>query len=259
MRQITPGDPAMGQIRSRDGKLLLASVDGRLWSMKPDGTERMALKAPRDIGWFALCGKSIALTASAGGSSSLFLLDQENSRLSKLVDGDLWAPECSRDGETVFYVNFDQPQRIWRIDAKGGNPIEVTRILGDSIEGTLSVSPDGQFLVYGYTSYTDTQPRHLIAVISLPDGKVFRSFVAPGDTWSPGPYWTADGKAFQYLATQNGVSNIWEQRLDGSPSKPITRFSSGELFDFAWSADRTELFVTRGTTTSDAVLFTGLR
>ncbi|MFN0278469.1 MAG: hypothetical protein ACKVRN_07690 [Pyrinomonadaceae bacterium] len=66
--------------------------------------------------------------------------------------------------------------------------------------------------------------------------------------------WTADGSAFDYAVNQNGVSNIWRQPIDGSPAVQVTNFDSGRIFNFAYSPDRTQLALSRGTVNSDAVL-----
>jgi hypothetical protein len=67
------------------------------------------------------------------------------------------------------------------------------------------------------------------------------------------------GDGLQYTMTQNGASNIWEQPFPGGDPKQITRFSSGRIFDFNWTADGKQLLVTRGEISSDAVLLSNLR
>jgi hypothetical protein len=58
--------------------------------------------------------------------------------------------------------------------------------------------------------------------------------------------------------TQNGTTNIWEQSLAGTDPKQITKFTTGRIFDFNWTADGKQLLVTRGEATSDVVLLTNL-
>ena len=57
-----------------------------------------------------------------------------------------------------------------------------------------------------------------------------------------------------YVATKNGVSNIWGQPLDGSPVKQITNFKSDHIFRFAWSPDGKALVCERGFFVNDVVL-----
>ena len=128
-----------------------------------------------------------------------------------------------------------------------------------SIGSSLSLSPDGNSLAYIYSTYYGvSSPGEHLAVIRISDGKTIKLFDVPGNTWSPG-FWTLDGRALQTVRTQGGVSNIWEQPLEGKKPKQLTHFTSGQIFDFTWSADRTYLLVTRGKVSNDVVLLTGLR
>jgi hypothetical protein len=61
------------------------------------------------------------------------------------------------------------------------------------------------------------------------------------------------------MLTQNGVTNIWEQPLTGGSPKQITKFTSGQIFDFNWTADAKQLLLTRGETTSDVILLTNIQ
>lgn len=65
---------------------------------------------------------------------------------------------------------------------------------------------------------------------------------------------TPDGKALAYPITENGVSNIWIQTLDGSPGRQITNFKSGMIQGLGWSPDGKTLGIARANTQSDIVL-----
>lgn len=71
--------------------------------------------------------------------------------------------------------------------------------------------------------------------------------------------WSPDGKGLQYLLTNGDATNIWEQPLAGGSPRQITRFTSGHIFDFSWSLDGKQLFMSRGEVTSDVVLLSNLR
>ena len=77
------------------------------------------------------------------------------------------------------------------------------------------------------------------------------------------PYCTKLGavnrRSANLVLTQNGVSNIWEQRLTGGPPKQVTHFDSGEIFDFEWSRDGRQLALTRGSESSDVILISNFR
>jgi Tol biopolymer transport system component len=115
----------------------------------------------------------------------------------------------------VYYVNWEQPEKIWRIPIEGGAPVEIAQVLGDSIMGNIAVSPDGKFIAYPYSAYTGTSPGRHLAVIPAAGGPPVKLFDMPGDSWNVGPYWTPDSSALQYLVIHDQVSNVWEQSLAG--------------------------------------------
>ena len=57
-----------------------------------------------------------------------------------------------------------------------------------------------------------------------------------------------------YMLQANGVSNMWEQPIAGGPARQLTRFTNGYIFNFAYTPDRTRLFLARGSRTGDLVL-----
>jgi Tol biopolymer transport system component len=101
-----------------------------------------------------------------------------------------------------------------------------------------------------------SQPLQL-KIIPFDGGAPLRQFDWPATAGNP--LWAPGGKAVEYLLTRNGVSNIWEQQLAGGPSKQITNFRSGLIFDFAWSHDGKELALTRGSQSSDVILISNFR
>ena len=70
--------------------------------------------------------------------------------------------------------------------------------------------------------------------------------------------WSPDGKALTFIDNRSGASNIWAQPLKGGPPKPVTSFTTDQIYDFAWSRTG-DLAVARGTETSDVVLISNLQ
>jgi len=81
---------------------------------------------------------------------------------------------------------------------------------------------------------------------------------APQDQF-PWIRWAPDGRSLTYIDDLNGVSNIWSRPVSGGPPKQLTHFTSGQIFNFAWSRDGKQLALARGTETSDVVLITNFR
>ena len=121
--------------------------------------------------------------------------------------------------------------------------------------GWLDVSPDGKMFSYPFDQYRPTAWK--IAVIPVSGGPAMKIFDVPGGAnrvrWSPA------GAALQYLVTQNGATNIWEQPLAGGKPKQLTKFTSGRILDFNWSSDHRRLLLIRGDVTGDVVMLSNLR
>ena len=54
-------------------------------------------------------------------------------------------------------------------------------------------------------------------------------------------------------------SILWEQPVAGGPPRQLTKFTSGRIFNFAYTPDRKRLFLARGTRTGDVVLIRDFR
>ena len=258
-QQITSSGPPMFDVaENADGQILSASGDGELWRMDRDGNQSASFGDVRNAGWLTPCGHFVFFLSYEPGASVLTRVDPDGSHRTQLTRGNLWAPACSPDGRLVFYVNFDEPQKIWRIPVEGGVPQEVSGILGEGICGRMSVSPDGNFLAYPYDQYNGTSaPGWHLAVIPANGGAPAKTFEVPGGIGEV--RWSPDGKKLHYLLTRDGATNIWEQSLTGGKAKQLTRFTSGLIFDFNWSSDRTKLLLTRGSVSSDIILMSNLR
>ena len=40
-----------------------------------------------------------------------------------------------------------------------------------------------------------------------------------------------------YAEVKDGVWNLWNQPIDGGAPKPVTNFTSDQIFSFGWSTD----------------------
>jgi Tol biopolymer transport system component len=266
-RQITSGSlPMTDAAFNADGRVLAMSSDNRLWIMNADGNERTLLA--NEAGWLTPCGPFVVFASYKEGSATLTRINADGSNAYKIVSGSLWrplktsfstrGPACSPEGQYIFYLNSEHPQKICRVPVKGGTPVEIAETLGDGIAGRLSISPDGKLLSYIYDRYSGaTKPGWKLVVIPAGGGPPIRTFEVPGGV--SGPHWSADGKRLQYLLTHDGVTNVWEQPLVGGKPRQLTPFTSGLAFEFAWSTDHKWLVLTRGSVSSDVVLLSNLR
>lgn len=175
--------------------------------MNRDGTQRAIFGSVSNVGWFTSCDQFVFLVSDEQGSSTLKRLNLDGTHPVDLARGNLWSPACAQDPTFVYYVNTEQPQKIWRIPVNGGSPVEVASILGDCIQSSLGLSPDGNSLAYAFSTYSGVMsPSEHLAVINASNGKIMKLFDIPGNTWSP-VSWTSDGRSLQTLRSQ-GVSAI---------------------------------------------------
>jgi hypothetical protein len=254
-RQITSGGlPMVAIAETSDGKILSASRDGRIWRMNSDGGQREQVQHHAAT-WVRRCGPFVLFASFEANATTLTRVNEDGSLPLKLMSGDLHYPGCSSDGKFAFYVNKHRPQKIWKIPIEGGSPVEVASALGEGVTGQLDVSPDGTLLSYAFDE--SHPPGWKLAVIPVGGGPVVRTFKVPGGIGLP--RWSPDGSGLQYLVTQNGATNIWEQSLAGGDPKQLTNFTSGLIFDFTWSSDHQRLLMTRGDVTSDVVLLSNIR
>jgi Tol biopolymer transport system component len=122
----------------------------------------------------------------------------------------------------------------------------------------LSVSPDGKLLAYPYSQYTNAVAHGwTLAIVPIGGGPPVKTLEVSGGIrnlrWSP------DGKSLEYLLTRNEATNLWEQPLAGGGPRKMTKFTSGHMFDFNWSSDRSHLLLTRGSISSNVILLQNFR
>jgi Tol biopolymer transport system component len=272
-----------------DGKILAVNGNDEMWVINGDGTGFTPFSSLHDVAPPVMCGNFVVTTSYSSdavatepagpdtlkttklasgrlivqrsyqsGLAEIMRVDQDGLNPAKLAGGFLYSPACSPDGKFVFYISMGAPQKILRVPIQGGNSEIVGEVPGQTVRGTMRVSPDGRFLAFPYDQERPT-PVSKLAVLSTRSGRTAKTFDAPGGIYREGCLrWSYDGKGLQYLLTKGDVTNIWEQPLAGGPPKQITKFTSGRIFDFNWTADGKQLLLSRGEVTSDVVLLSNL-
>lgn len=69
----------------------------------------------------------------------------------------------------------------------------------------------------------------------------------------------ADGKALVYIVLYKNVGNLRLQPINGCEARPLTDFTGGDIYNFAFSDDGAKLFVARGYSIRNAVLISNFR
>ncbi len=144
---------------------------------------------------------------------------------------------------------------IWKVSIDGGAPIKVSDA---PISFYPRVSPDGRLLAYMLQNEQKRPQIKLITFEGDSSGTPLKTFDLPVTSkfimrWSP------DGHSIVFVNIVNGVSNLWQQPVNGDAPKRITDFKSEQIWNFAYSRDGKQLALARGETTNDAVLISDVK
>ncbi len=248
-----------------DGRVVFSSNAGGdedIWIMNADGSDQRQLTSNARINRHPAVspdGRIIVFLSDRSGTPHLWRMNIDGSDQQELIDAGPegeQAPQFSPDGRWLFYMTAQGGQErrsAWRIAADGGGePARLT----DKISSNPTPSPDGRWIAYFYRD--DENAPWRIAVAPLAGGEPVKTFPLPATAVRP-LRWTHDDRAVAYIDTQNGVSNIVAQPLDGGQTKPLTDFKSDRIFWFDFSRDGKQLALARGTQSSDVVLVKDFR
>jgi Tol biopolymer transport system component len=239
------------------GSIVFANEDGNLFAVNSDGSGHTLLTPNQRQNWGpSACGdgRYIVFVSYQEQKVGVWRMDADGSNPVRLADESFaWSPRCSPDGKWVVYLQGASSIMV-QVPVSGEKPPQV--ITQDSSFSFLSISPDGKLIVYLVMASAISKPNQ-IKVIPFGGGTPIYQFDWPGAAGAP--HWAPDGKAVEYVLTQERVSNIWQQKLTGGPPKQITNFKSGLIFAFDWSRDGKQLALTRGSENSDVILISNFR
>jgi Tol biopolymer transport system component len=269
-KQVTRNDHAIGGFSwTPDGRIVFAGGDGNLSVLNSDGSVRTLLSAnDYPVGDPSVCGdgRYVVYSTHREQKAGIWRMDSDGSNPIRIAEETVaTSPQCSPDGKWVVYVQVPS-LTLMRVTITGEKPPEkITQSPAAQELYVLAFSPEGKRIAYVaapespvvyLSSPSGSQPNQL-QVVAFDGGTLMHQFDWPASAWHP--RWAPRGEAIEYVLTQNGVSNIWQQRLTGGPPKQMTHFDSGEIFDFEWSRDGRQLALTRGSESSDVVLISSFR
>ncbi len=178
--------------------------------------------------------------------NGLWKADAEGRRPVQLVPGSAFEPIVLPDDRRVLFRSSRGGDVLspWIVSLDGGEPTEVVHL---AVSTHINLSRDGRSILF---TTPGQQNRSFVMVCDLPACSNQRRAPVNGE-------WTPDGRDLAYATG----GNIWLQSFDGRPPRQLTHFNDDARFivSFDWSRDGKRLAIARATTTSDIVLFKGLK
>jgi eukaryotic-like serine/threonine-protein kinase len=259
------GSGGNGVAWTPEGRIVFPSNEsGRvdLWIMDPDGENRKQLTANsgRNVGAVVSPdGQYLVFTSTRSGAPAIWRMNRDGSNPQQLTHGlSDGLPAISPDGKWVVYTSLGATKpTVWKVSIEGGDARELT----SRVSTNALVMPDGKFVAYLYPeSHDPFAPANRIAIIPFEGGDPIKTFeFSAAIRLQTIVQWSPDGKSIHYTATNNNVTNIWSQPLDGGPAKQVTDFKDSLMSGFAWSRDGKTLACTRGIQLRDAILISEVK
>ncbi|MGC2791087.1 MAG: protein kinase [Candidatus Sulfotelmatobacter sp.] len=258
-REIDAADGFTNFTWTRDGRLV-DDKDSTLQWVNPESGAKGLIAVEQDSasGDPSACsdGHFVVFDAShaAGkGARVIWRADSTGGALKQISTGKNDSfPVCSPDAKSVYYIDLGTGH-VMRVSIDGGQAQTLTDL---SALQFLDISPDGGTVVFATIDHASGHELNL-ALVATDTGKVREL------KFERQPialiHFSHDGKGVVYAVRENGIDNLWQQPLDGSPGKQLTSFKSEHIFDFHWSFDGSELALVRGHNDSDVVLIRNQR
>ncbi|HJT68118.1 MAG TPA: protein kinase [Pyrinomonadaceae bacterium] len=247
-----------------DGRIAFVSNEGgnpHIWITKPDGSERKQLTANDAANFSPVVtpdGRYIVYSVWRGDRRNLWRMNLDGSNPVQLTSGIVDSfPSVTPDSRWVIYSAPSGVKPVlWKVSIDGGAPAQIS----DHVATMGAVSPDGKLIAFLYPESPEMlAPPNRIAVVPFDGNGEAKTFSIPSSgTVLTILHWAQDGKSVLYTNTQNSVTNIWGQPIDGGPAKPVTDFKEMLITGFGWSRDGKQIACTRGNLVRDAVLIRDL-
>jgi serine/threonine protein kinase/Tol biopolymer transport system component len=253
-REIDPADAFTNFTWTRDGRLIDDKDSTLRWSNPESGVKGVvATEQDSTSADPSACsdGRYLVFDNShrAGkGARNIWRVDSTGGNLKQISSGKNDAfPVCSPDSKWAYYLDGGTGQMM-RVPIDGGDAQKVTDL---PVLQFFDLSPDGGTVVFATIDHANGHELNL-ALVTTDTGKIRE---LKFERESAGLiHFTRDGKGVVYAVRENGVDNLWQQFLDGSPGKQLTSFKSEHIYDFHWSFDGSRLALVRGHDDSDVVL-----
>jgi serine/threonine protein kinase/Tol biopolymer transport system component len=239
-----------------DGRLIHDS-DNQLRWVNPESGAKGVFATPADSvaddPWECSDGRTIVFLLSLigdKGGQSVWRADATGGNLKQLSNGKQDSlPVCSSDSHWAYYIDRSVG-RLMKISLDGGAAEKVTDMI---LSGLFDISPDGSTAVFATVDHANGHEEKLV-LLDTSTRQVRQQTKFERSRIGFVLRFSRDGKSVVYPVRENGVDNLWQQPLDGSPGRYLTSFKAEHLWDYDWSPDGRRLAVVQGHNDSDVVL-----
>ncbi len=261
-KQLTQGidryDGIFGLSFRSDGKIIYETTPngkGEVWMVDADGRNTKQIVDESGSTVASPDGKYLVFQSDDGNGTGLFRLNLSNGEKKRLTTGaDVWST-FSPDGKWIVFTHWAEQVALWKVSIDGGEAVKLTNVTDYSL--APAISPDGKFIAFYWRKREQKQPPEIV-IIPFDGGKTIKSFSLPIQYWQGfgknALQWTPDGQAINYLVFRDGVSNIWQQPIDGNPPAQVTDFKDQRIFNFSYTPDGKQLVLSRGIFNRDVIL-----
>jgi len=271
LKPITGGverqDGLNGVNWTKDGRILYAAGNGNernISIMNADGSDnRTITTGASDPSFPSLTadGRFLIYADEKDQELNIIRFDFTNGMSEKLNTRYAVTPALAPDDRTVFFSMLKATENneltVFRRSLDGGPETALTE--GLSVRPV--VSPDNRFVACNFSG-EETERQWQVAIFHLEENDTAPRIIKPyTNNFFRHPQtrslaWSPDGKSLYFINYVNNIANIFRGSVEGD-LKPvaITNFTSGEIFDFAVAPDGKRFVLSRGSTSSDVVIF----
>jgi eukaryotic-like serine/threonine-protein kinase len=249
LEQWTSGarlDGAHGIAPSLDGRVYYTSTEGAevgIWRVDAAGAPaRQLTRQYAELPSTPADGRFVVFQALHENHFRIWRMQPDGTDARALSRGDDDInPIVSPDGRWIYYLAVGSQPGLKRMASDGGEPATVS----DVRYTPHAISPDSRFLLLRDADFQG------FAVMDAGTGAITARLSLPRALWAR---WSPRADAIVYVTDSDGVDNLWEHPLAGGAARQVTAFTSGRIFNFAYSTDGTRLFLVRGQRTGDVIL-----